>query len=104
MRGTERRCRRPHRGFINADYTCLTRNQAMMGMAWCCPTPTAERVVATVRVLVVEDEPKMARLLRRGLIEEGYAVDVATDGASGYDAAVGRDYDAVVLDVILAGR
>jgi two-component system OmpR family response regulator len=67
------------------------------------PTSTAERVVATVRVLVVEDEPKMAQLLRRGLIEEGYAVDVATDGASGYDAAVGRDYDAVVLDVMLPG-
>jgi len=45
----------------------------------------------------------MAQLLRRGLIEEGYAVDVASDGASGYDAAVGRDYDAVVLDVMLPG-
>ncbi|MGV7688207.1 response regulator transcription factor [Mycobacterium kansasii] len=56
-----------------------------------------------MRVLVVEDEPKMAQLLRRGLIEEGYAVDVASDGASGYDAAVGRDYDAVVLDVMLPG-
>ncbi|AXB45293.1 DNA-binding response regulator [Prauserella coralliicola] len=54
-----------------------------------------------VRVLVVEDEPKMAGLLRRGLVEEGYAVDVATDGADGFGAAVSRDYDAVVLDVML---
>jgi two-component system, OmpR family, response regulator len=54
-----------------------------------------------VRVLVVEDEPKMAGLLRRGLIEEGYAVDVAADGEDGYGAAVSRDYDAIVLDVML---
>jgi two-component system, OmpR family, response regulator len=56
-----------------------------------------------VRVLVVEDEPKMARLLRRCLAEEGYAVDVATDGATGLDAASGRGYDAIVLDVMLPG-
>ncbi|WP_204078990.1 response regulator transcription factor [Mycobacterium riyadhense] len=56
-----------------------------------------------MRVLVVEDEPKMARLLRRSLVEEGYAVDVVSDGASGYDAVVGGDYDAVVLDVMLPG-
>lgn len=56
-----------------------------------------------MRVLVVEDEPKMAGLLRRGLIEEGYAVEVAADGTDGYAAAVSRDYDAVVLDVMLPG-
>ena len=56
-----------------------------------------------MRVLVVEDEPKMAGLLRRGLVEEGYAVDVAVDGLDGFGAAVSRDYDAVVLDVMLPG-
>ncbi len=56
-----------------------------------------------MRVLVVEDEPKMAGLLRRGLAEEGYAVDVATDGTDGYAAVVSRDYAAVVLDVMLPG-
>ena len=56
-----------------------------------------------MRVLVVEDEPKMAGLLRRGLAEEGYAVDIATDGPAGFGAAVSRDYDAVVLDVMLPG-
>ena len=60
-------------------------------------------MVSPVRLLVVEDEPKMADLLRRGLIEEGYAVDIAADGPGGYDAAVGRDYDAIVLDVMLPG-
>jgi two-component system OmpR family response regulator len=54
-----------------------------------------------VRVLVMEDEPKMAALLRRGLIEEGYAVDVATDGPAGFGAAVSRGYDVLVLDVML---
>ncbi|GAA4827075.1 response regulator transcription factor [Saccharopolyspora rosea] len=56
-----------------------------------------------MRVLVVEDEPKMAGLLRRGLAEEGYAVDVSADGPEGFGAAVSRPYDAVVLDVMLPG-
>ncbi|WP_432850596.1 response regulator transcription factor [Amycolatopsis sp. CA-161197] len=56
-----------------------------------------------MRVLVVEDEPKMAGLLRRGLAEEGYMVDVAADGPGGFAAAAGRQYDVVVLDVMLPG-
>ena len=66
-------------------------------------TVSTERMVATVRVLVVEDEPKMADLLRRGLVEDGYAVDIAADGPAGYHAAIACDYDAVVLDVMLPG-
>ena len=54
-----------------------------------------------MRVLVVEDEPKMAGLLQRGLVEEGYAVDVAVDGTDGYTAAVSCNYDVVVLDAML---
>jgi len=56
-----------------------------------------------MRVLVVEDDPKMAGLIRRGLTEEGYAADIA---ATGYDAiwmAEATDYDAIVLDVLLPG-
>ncbi|MGY4101882.1 response regulator transcription factor [Nocardia sp. R16R-3T] len=56
-----------------------------------------------MRVLVVEDEPKMAGLLRRSLAEEGYAVDLAADGPDGYGAAASRAYDAIVLDVMLPG-
>jgi two-component system OmpR family response regulator len=56
-----------------------------------------------VRVLVVEDEPRLARALARGLAAEGYAVDVAADGTSGLDAARHGEYDAVVLDVMLPG-
>jgi two-component system OmpR family response regulator len=54
-----------------------------------------------VRVLVVEDERKMADLLRRGLEEEGYAVDTAGDGQEALWLAGENAYDAVVLDVML---
>jgi len=54
-----------------------------------------------VRVLVVEDEERMAALLRRGLEEEGFAVDVATNGREGEWFARENDYDAVVLDLVL---
>ncbi|MBS0548570.1 MAG: response regulator transcription factor [Proteobacteria bacterium] len=56
-----------------------------------------------MRVLVVEDEVKMAALLRRGLTEEGLTVDVAGDGERALALAAGSDYDAVVLDVGLPG-
>jgi two-component system, OmpR family, response regulator len=56
-----------------------------------------------MRVLVVEDEVKMAALLRRGLTEEGLAVDVAEDGERAVVLAGASDYDAVVLDVMLPG-
>ena len=54
-----------------------------------------------MRILVVEDEPKMAGLLRRGLVEEGYAVDVAANGTDGLWAAAENPYDAVLLDLML---
>jgi two-component system OmpR family response regulator len=54
-----------------------------------------------MRVLVVEDEPKMAGLLRRGLAEEGYAIDLAATGEDAIWAATENAYDAIVLDVML---
>ena len=56
-----------------------------------------------MRVLVVEDEVKMAALLRRGLEEEGMAVDVAVSGEDAMPRAEATDYDAIVLDVMLPG-
>ena len=56
-----------------------------------------------MRVLVVEDETRMARLLKRGLEEEGHAVDVAGDGPEGLWLATENSYGAVVLDVMLPG-
>ena len=54
-----------------------------------------------MRLLVVEDEARLAHALRRGLVAEGFAVDVAADGAAGLEAARDADYDAVLLDVML---
>jgi two-component system OmpR family response regulator len=56
-----------------------------------------------MRVLVVEDELKMARLLRRGLVEEGHAADVAAKGEDALWMAQSHPYDAIVLDVMLPG-
>lgn len=54
-----------------------------------------------MRVLIVEDTPRMASLLLRGLTEEGYAVDVATNGIDGVWLATEQSFDAIVLDVLL---
>jgi DNA-binding response OmpR family regulator len=54
-----------------------------------------------VRLLVVEDELRLAAALKRGLSAEGIIVDLATDGPTGLEAARHGDYDAVVLDVML---
>jgi two-component system OmpR family response regulator len=56
-----------------------------------------------MRVLVVEDEAKMAGLLKRGLEEDGHAVDVGADGPEGLWLATENSYAAIVLDVMLPG-
>jgi two-component system, OmpR family, response regulator len=63
----------------------------------------AARLGWTMRVLVVEDEIKMAGLLRRGLAEEGLAVDVSGSGEDALVRAAATEYDAIVLDVMLPG-
>ena len=54
-----------------------------------------------MQILIVEDEPKIAQLLRRGLLEDNYAVDVAADGQSGFDKFSVNEYDLVILDRML---
>ena len=56
-----------------------------------------------MRVLIVEDEVKMASLIRRGLREEGLAADVATKGEDALWMVGSVEYDAIVLDVMLPG-
>jgi DNA-binding response OmpR family regulator len=56
-----------------------------------------------MRVLLVEDESKVARFIARGLTEERYAVDTATDGTSGVELATTYHYDVVILDLMLPG-
>src|ERR671932_761904 len=57
-----------------------------------------------MRLLLVEDDAKLARALARGLRHEGHAVDVAGDGDAALLQAAVYEYDAVVLDVMLPGR
>jgi two-component system OmpR family response regulator len=56
-----------------------------------------------MRLLVVEDEARLARALQRGLAAEGFAVDVAGDGPRGLELARHGEYDAMILDVMLPG-
>ena len=57
-----------------------------------------------MRVLVVEDEKKLAGFIRRALKEDGHAVDVCNDGDTGMHRATSETYDAVILDLMLPGR
>lgn len=58
----------------------------------------------TMRLLVVEDEPKIARSLQKGLQAEGYVVDVAEDGDQAEVLVAATDYDVIVLDWMIPGR
>ncbi len=54
-----------------------------------------------MRILVVEDEALLAKSIQKGLVDEGYAVDVFHNGSEGYDQAAVEAYDLIVLDVML---
>lgn len=56
-----------------------------------------------MKILVVEDEHRIAMAIRQGLEQEAYAVDVAYDGEEGYNSARNDNYDLIVLDVMLPG-
>jgi two-component system, OmpR family, response regulator len=56
-----------------------------------------------MRILVVEDEHKIARSIKKGLELESYAVDIAFTGNNGYDLAGSEEYDLIILDVMLPG-
>ncbi len=56
-----------------------------------------------MKLIVVEDDPKVARLLKKGLGEEGFIVDVCHDGAAGLELALVGGHDLMILDVMLPG-
>src|SRR5574340_1818074 len=56
-----------------------------------------------MHILVVEDEQRLAYLLRRVLLEERHSVDVAHDGNTGLDLALSDTYDVIILDIMLPG-
>ena len=57
-----------------------------------------------MRILVIEDEKKIASFIRKGLEAQGFVVDVSHHGDEGFTAVTTRPYDAVVLDIMLPGR
>jgi heavy metal response regulator len=57
-----------------------------------------------MHILIIEDEPKVARFIQQGLQEEHYDVDVAYDGETGLRAAQSGDYDLIILDLMLPGK
>ena len=54
-----------------------------------------------MRILVVEDEHRIANSIKKGLEQERYAVDLAYTGSEGYDLASTEDYDLIILDLLL---
>jgi len=56
-----------------------------------------------MRILVVEDEKKVADFVKKGLQEQGYAVDVAYNGADGFNLAIDGAHDLIILDIYLPG-
>ena len=56
-----------------------------------------------MRVLVIEDEHKIASSIKKGLEQESFIVDLAFDGVDGYDLAANEDYDVIILDLMLPG-
>ncbi len=56
-----------------------------------------------MKILVIEDEPKTARFLKKGLREAGFVVDVARDGLDGLHLALELEFDLIILDVMLPG-
>lgn len=56
-----------------------------------------------MKVLIVEDEHKIANSIKQGLMQENFTVDVACDGTTGYDLAVSEEYDVIILDRLLPG-
>ncbi len=57
-----------------------------------------------MKILIVEDDLKIASFVQKGLKEQGYVVDACHDGDEGYDLAAGESYDVILLDIMLPGR
>jgi len=57
-----------------------------------------------MKVLVVEDDPKILAFVRKGLKEQGFAVEAAAGGDEGFDLATATSFDVIVLDIMLPGR
>ena len=57
-----------------------------------------------MKLLVIEDEKKIANLIQKGFREQGYEVDISANGEEGLERASGNPYDAIIIDIMLPGR
>lgn len=57
-----------------------------------------------MRILIVEDEKDILEFLKKALLQEGYAVDIALDGLTGQNLAATEEYDLIILDILLPGK
>lgn len=73
-------------------------------MRGCGSPDRPDAILAIMKILVVEDEGQIAGFIRKGLEEQGFAVDWSADGDEGYRLATSQQYDAIVLDIMLPGR
>jgi two-component system, OmpR family, response regulator len=84
--------------------TALTSTVVTETIALAAPTLTSRSGEGgSMRILVVDDEPSVAEAVRRGLVADGFAVDIAHDGADGLWLAEENPYAAIVLDLLLPG-
>src|SRR5262249_45767704 len=80
------------------------------GGVWCMNVhgPFAQRAESlrrvSMRILVIEDYPKLAQTIKKGLMAQGYAVDVCERGHEGEAQACSTNYDVIVLDLMLPDR
>lgn len=79
------------------------RSAVQRAFSYCDVHFECQRESAVTRVLVVEDEQRVAAALRRGLEHEGFAVDIAGNGTDGLWMATEQVYDVIVLDIMLPG-
>jgi DNA-binding response OmpR family regulator len=73
------------------------------GEPWPDERAASRRPPAAMRLLLVEDDPKISRFLVKGLREDQHLVDLVEDGPAAVEQAVASDYDAIVLDLMLPG-
>ncbi len=64
---------------------------------------TGSIIIVIMKILIVEDEHKIATAIKKGLEQELYAIDVCYSGNEGYDLASSEDYDLIILDILLPG-
>src|SRR5438270_409332 len=81
-----------HEDFLSARARCVLRHSS---------DTTAILVAVEMRILIVEDDRKLARQLKKGVDEFGHSSTLAFDGREGLDAAQGSEFDVLVLDVML---